>query len=214
MTTFNYPKPVSKLLTLGDCRRMRRWPDYLALGIGPQHVPDLVRLIQDEELNRAVPQSLEVWAPVHAWRTLGQLRADTAIEPLMALLEQIDENYEQWIGEELPEVFGLIGPAAVPRLGECLATPHGGMWAQITAAYALAEIGHRHPEARDECVTALSRGLENFASQHPGLNGFLISNLVHLKAVEAAPLVEKAFAANRVDPSILGDWADVQARLR
>jgi hypothetical protein len=213
MTEFDYPEPVSKLLTQGDCRGMRQWPDYLALGIGPEHVPDLVRMIQDDELNHADPHSLEVWAPVHAWRTLGQLRAETAIEPLMGLLEQIDEDYEKWIGEELPEVLGLIGPAAVPSLGECLATPHDGMWAQIVAAYALAEIGNHHPEARDECVTALAKGLENFESQHPGLNGFLIHNLVGLEAVEAAPLMEKAFAANCVDIEILGDWQDVQIRL-
>jgi hypothetical protein len=71
MTDFEYPKPVSRLLTMGDCRGMRQWPDYLALGIGPEHVPDLVRMIQDEELTQADSQSLEVWAPVHAWRTLG-----------------------------------------------------------------------------------------------------------------------------------------------
>jgi hypothetical protein len=80
-----YAEAVSRLLTVGDCRGMRRWPDYLALGIGPEHVPDLVRMIQDDELSQADPQSLEVWAPVHAWRTLGQLRAETAIEPLMGL---------------------------------------------------------------------------------------------------------------------------------
>lgn len=213
MTDSDYPASVLKLLTMGDCRRLRKWPDYLALGIGPEHVADLVRMIQDDELNHADPQSLEVWAPVHAWRTLGQLRAETAIEPLMGLLEQIDEDYEQWIGEELPEVLGLIGPAAVPRLGECLTTPHDGMWAQTTAAVALAEIGNRYPEVRDACVTALVKGLENFASQGQGLNGFLISSLVDLKAVEAAPLMEKAFAADCVDILILGDWEDVQIRL-
>jgi hypothetical protein len=131
----------------------------------------------------------------------------------MGLLERIDEDYEEWIGEELPEVLGLIGPAAVPRLGECLTIPHDGMWAQITAALALREIGNRHPVARDECISALSKGLESFTSQDPGLNGFLISSLVDLKAVEAAPLMEKAFAADCVDLLILGDWEDVQISL-
>jgi len=68
MADFDYTEPVSKLLTLGDCRQMRQWPDYLALRIGPEHIPDLIRMIQDEELNQADSESLEVWAPVHAWR--------------------------------------------------------------------------------------------------------------------------------------------------
>jgi len=213
MTDSDYPEPVSRLLTLGQCRRMDNWSDYLALGIGPEHISDLIRMMQDDELNQADSQSLEVWAPVHAWRALGQLRAEAAIDPLIGLLEQIDEDYEQWIGEEIPEILGMIGPVAVPKVAKCLATPHEGMWAQTTASFALAEIGNRHPEARDDCVSALTRGLENYAAHDPGLNGFLISNLVDLEAVEAAPLMQKAFAANQVDISIMGDWEDVQIRL-
>ena len=51
MTNSDYPEPVSSLLTLGACREMRQWPDYLALGMGPQHIADLIRMVQDDELN-------------------------------------------------------------------------------------------------------------------------------------------------------------------
>lgn len=74
MTNLGYPEPVFRLLTLGECRRRERWRNYLVLSIGPDRIPDLIRMMQDEELNRADSQSLEVWAPVHAWRALGQLR--------------------------------------------------------------------------------------------------------------------------------------------
>ena len=114
MTESTYPSPVSKLLTLGDCREVRGWPDYLAIGLGPAHVPDLIRMALDEELYRAGPDSLDVWAPVHAWRALGQLRAEAAAEPLTRLLVRIVEFDDEWVGEELPQVFGMIGPAAVP----------------------------------------------------------------------------------------------------
>ena len=53
MTEFDYTAPVSDLLTLGDCREMRIWPDYLALGIGPEHISDLIRMVEDNELNWA-----------------------------------------------------------------------------------------------------------------------------------------------------------------
>lgn len=213
MTNLGYPEPVAKLLTLGDCREMRQWPDYLALGIGPQHVPDLIRMVEDVELNQADSLSLEVWAPVHAWRTLGQLRAEAAIEPLIGLLEQIDEEYDEWIGEEVPKVLGMIGPLAIPKLSECLFTPHEGIWAQSLAGNALATIGSRHPEVRDECIATLTKALEGFSSQDRALNAFLISDLIDLKAIEAALLMEKAFASDRVDLSIPGDWEDVQIQL-
>ncbi len=213
MADFDYTEPVSRLLTLGDCRQMRQWPDYLALGIGPEHIPELIRMAEDKELHWADSESLEVWAPVHAWRALGQLRAEAAIEPLIGLLEQIDEEYDEWIGEEIPEVLGMIGPSAMPKLSECLFAPHEGIWAQSLVGNALVELGKHHPEVRDGCVATLTRALEGFAAQDQALNAFLIGNLIDLKAVEAAPLMEKAFAANRVDPSIPGDWEDVQVQL-
>jgi hypothetical protein len=45
------------------------------------------------------------------------------------------------------------------------------------------------------------------------MNSYLISSLINLRAVEAAPLMEEAFAANHVDISIVGDWEDVQIEL-
>jgi hypothetical protein len=67
-------------------------PDYLALGLGPEHIPDLIRMATDEELNQADSESLKVWANVHAWRVLGQLRAAAAIEPLFSLLHRTDDD--------------------------------------------------------------------------------------------------------------------------
>lgn len=213
MTEFDYTTPVSDLLTLGDCREMRVWPDYLASGIGPEHIPDLIRIVEDDELNRADSDSLEVWAPAHAWRALGQLRAEAAVEPLTRLLCRIDEFHDDWVREEVPDVFGMIGSSAIPALTDYLLDPLHGLWARTAAAHGLAEIGKRHPEARDDCVAALTQMLEGFADHDPTLNGFAISYLVDLKGIEAAPVMERAFAADGVDISILGDWEDAQIEL-
>src|SRR5437763_14037853 len=66
------------------------------------------------------------------------------------------------------------------------------------------EIGMTQAEARDECVAALTGQLEQFAENDPEMNGFLVSNLIDLKAVEAAPAIERAFAAGCVEPGIAG----------
>jgi hypothetical protein len=212
MTNLDYTEPVSKLLTLGDCREMREWPDYLVLGISPEHVPDLIRMVQDDALNQADSDSLEVWAPVHAWRALGQLRAEAAVEPLLGILWRTD-NEDEWVGEEVPVVLGMIGPAAVSSIANYLADPLNGLWPRLAAGQALVEISQRHPETWADCVAVLTSSLDGFRTHNPTLNAFLISFLVDLKATEAAPLMEKAFAAKRVDISIVGDWEDAQIQL-
>jgi hypothetical protein len=111
-----YTFPVNQLLALGDVRDETHWPDYLAYGLDTSHILELIRMGTDEELQWADSESVEVWAPVHAWRALGQLRAEAAIEPLLGLLKNIDEEDDDWADTELPKVFGLIGPAAIPAL--------------------------------------------------------------------------------------------------
>lgn len=82
----SYPSPVDKLLTYGDARLgADSWPNYLELGFGPEHIPDLIRMATDEALNTAETEDMAVWVPTHAWRTLGQLRAEAAIKPLLIL---------------------------------------------------------------------------------------------------------------------------------
>lgn len=70
MSTTSYPSPVDKLLTLGDCRNFRDWLNYLELGLSAEHINDLIRMATDADLNWADSDSLEVWAPIHAWRAL------------------------------------------------------------------------------------------------------------------------------------------------
>lgn len=207
----SYSSPVSELLTLGDCRDFREWPNYLDLGLRSEHVPELIEMATDEELNWADSESLEVWAPVHAWRALGQLRAVPAIEPLLHLFHELEDS--DWVGEELPHVYGMIGRDAIPALARYLDDVSHGLWPRVTAATSLERIAAGDPSARSECVTILSRQLERFTENDPILNGFLISYLVDLRAVEAAPVMERAFAAGRVDLSIRGDWEDVQVDL-
>jgi hypothetical protein len=207
----SYSSPVSELLTLGDCRDFREWPNYLDLGLSSEHVPELIEMATDQELNWADSESLEVWAPVHAWRALGQLRAVAAIEPLLVLFRELEDS--DWASDELPEVYGMIGREAIPALARYLDDASHGLWPRVTAAFSLERIAAGDPSARDECATILSRQLERFTKNDPTLNGFLISYLANLRTVEAAPVMERAFAADRVDLSILGDWEDAQVRL-
>jgi hypothetical protein len=84
---------------------------------------------------------------------------------------------------------------------------------KMKAGRILEEVGKSHPEARDECVALLSKGLERAESNAPDVNGFLVDNLLNLHANEAAGVIERAFAGGFVDDSIVGTWHDVWHQL-
>ncbi|MBI5565363.1 MAG: hypothetical protein HY870_10720 [Chloroflexi bacterium] len=188
-STIPYTPPVDRLLTYGDARNLILQPGYLELGFEPEHIPDLIRMATDPHLNWADSDSLEVWAPIHAWRALGQLHAEAVSVPLQRLFDELDAN--EWILEEMPDVYGQIGPAAIPALTGYLAQAGHLLFSYVAAAACLREIGRQQPAVRAECASLIVRHLAQFAANDPTLNGCLISDLIDLKAVEAAPLMAR-----------------------
>jgi len=209
----SYQPPVDKLLTYGESNLMKpdEWPDYREMGIGPEHIPDLIRMATDEELNEADSESREVWAPIHAWRALGQLRAVEAVEPLLGLFDRLE--YDDWVNEELPSVFGMVGPAALPILAEYIADLSHNDSSRISAIAGIENIGKRWPDARGESIALLEERLKRFEENEPDVNGFIVEALVELGAREAIPVIEQAFDEGYVDPMVMGDWDDVQVEL-
>lgn len=208
-----YRPPVESLLTYGESDRITpdAWPDYQELGMGPEQIPELIQMATDEALNRAAAESPEVWAPLHAWRALGQLRAVEAVEPLLELFDRLEDD--DWVHEELPIVFSLIGPAALPTLATYLADLSHPDSSRISVIISIEKIGKRWPDARGEALVILEERLERFEENDPDVNAFLVEALVELGAKEAAPLIERAFAQGYVDLMVMGDWEDVQVEL-
>jgi hypothetical protein len=95
----DYEGPVHKLLALG---KPLDSTNYQHLGIDKGHVPALIDMAKDMGLHQAHEDSAEVWAPVHAWRALGQLGAEEAIEPLTDLLRLVDEIGDDFGSQDLP----------------------------------------------------------------------------------------------------------------
>lgn len=214
MTVQPYTHPVSQLLQYGGVQ-FRQYPDYLALGFTDKHIPELIRLMQDEfddyDENDA---SKTCWAaPVHAWRTLAQLKAEAAIPVFLSLLYEIDEKDNDLACEEFPELLAMIGPVAIPKLQRYLHNEQHGLYARVTAAHALKKIANSHPEARLSCIECLEKTLLFYRSNDENLNGLLISYLVDLQSIESLPLIRKVFAENCVDLQIVGDREDVEISL-
>ena len=187
------------------------WPDYRELGVGPEQVPLLVRILFDEDLLWADSDTPEVWVPVHAWRALGQLRAPEAAEPLAELLASGED--EDWIREEVPRALGIIGRPALAPAARVLDDSDADESVRIAAADAVRLIAEADPGVRDEAVAVLVRRLGKWYRQDDGLNASLIDYLVELGVREAAPVMEEAFAGGGVDLMVRGDWEDIQVDL-
>lgn len=216
--THSFPKdfsaPVLALISLGEkSARVSQWRNYLELGLTVEHVPELLRIldnITDFWPEVDVFNAPESYAPIHAWRALGQLKAELAIPSLVRLIVWNEDENADWIMEDIPAVLGMIGPASIPPLRDYLLKPDKFEWASVTMAHSLAEIGNQNPEYRNACLDALQASLEQYADNGETINAFLIDYLAELKAVEAAPLVERAYQADAVDISVLGDFEDFQ----
>ncbi len=219
MTLESYTEPVSRLLTYGDCRKITgEWPDYVAeLELSDEHIPELIKMMTDPVLANLDSDRIEVWAPVHAWRSLGQLGAEEAIEPLIQLCLQDDGD--EWLHSEIPDVFGMIGPAAIQPIktvleqGSALHTFNDQTVAYATLIDGLKEMSLRHPEQAEECIASLVTGLEHYESNDQFVNACFIDSLIDLKVVSAAPLIEEVFGSGRVDEFMVGTWPYVQVQL-
>lgn len=217
--TNTYIEPVSTLLKLG--RPETAWQDYSVFGIKREDIPELLRLVQDNEIRFLEPpkdfpddEDFPDWyAQIHAWRALAQLKAEEAIPVMLGILRQIDEDDDDWLSSDAHLIFGLIGPAAIESLKRYLADENNPTYARSTTGSSLAEIGKRYPEERERCIQGIAAVLEKYATNDEGLNGFLIGDLIDVKAVDQIDLIKKAFEANAVDEMINGDVEDVQIEM-
>jgi hypothetical protein len=206
----SYDAPVNVLFDL-PAPHSGMWLDYVEHGIGPAHVEDLVRMATDTDLLWADMHTPESWAPVHAWRALGQLRSANAVDPLVALLPLVDRD--DWIASELPSVFERIGAPSIGALTVYVENERNGRFDRAVAAEALARIARADGAHRGAVVETLAAVLSRYATNDPLLNSLVMGCLVDLDAVEKASIMESVFASGRFDLRQMGDWEDVQIEL-
>lgn len=210
------PPPLDRLFTFGDAEfgTKKEMPDYVGqLGLTREHVPALVEIVWLWEDEDSLPDGPAGSASIHAWRALGQLRAVEAVEPLLDMQNRLAEERDDWYLGEFAEVFGQIGPPAIPALAEHLANTLNTEFPRVSTADGLFQIAKRHPESRDEVVGVLGRQIARCEEGVYDLNGFLVSHLVELKATETAEAIERAFAAQVVEDDICGTWGRVRQDL-
>ncbi len=181
------------------------------LAFGQEAVGPLIGVATDEDLNWADQEGPEVWAPLHAVRLLGTLRAAEAVEPLLDLLEMDDD----WMRETVPLSLGKIGEPTIAPARARVLDPDQELWVRAHSADALKHVGLDHPQTRAVVVAALVKQLDQTqfeTADEDMLNGVVIGHLADLKAVEVMPAIQRAFEEDRVDPSMIA-LDDVRRKL-
>ncbi len=213
---------LERLKRHGDGRKECHWKNFdfnyvTEYGLTSQDVPGLLNCAE-EWLEDFDEDDETAWGPVHAWRALAQLRSEEAIEPLMKMQEELNDSNDDWYLEEFPHVWGMIGEAAIDPLSRYLADDRNGEFPRRAAISGLREMARYHPETRDQAVEILTTELAKERSpetddENGRLNGSFLAALLDLNAAESAETIERAFAANVIDPTIAGDWGNVRKKL-
>ncbi|RUL88120.1 hypothetical protein [Tautonia sociabilis] len=214
--SLGYEPPLDRLLRLGDLDLGDEWRDYRALGIGPEHLPELIRMATDAELVTLADEEdadeAASWGPPHALRAIAQLGAVEAVGPVLEGLSRLVDLDDLWV-EDLGDAMAQIGPGAIPSCAAYLADESRGEHCRIIVSEAIAKIAAAHPDARGTCIEIIAGQLAKHEEGARELNGFLVSALIDLKAVAEAPTIEAAFQAGCVAPAIAGDWPEVRFQL-
>lgn len=205
----DYKPPVAKLLHLGepvDYSHTDR--NYLEMGFTETHIPELIRMMKDEDLMDAPGESDEVWAGLHAWRTLAQLRAVAAIPDLIDMFELSSED--DWVMAEIPDILGFLGPEALEPLNQALDEDRFDSHGKNSMVGAFEQIYSHYPETREQSVQILREKLRHSEKYDGDLNGFIVNALIDLEATddETLAVIKAAFDRDHVDTMIIGDWED------
>ncbi|CAE6868212.1 hypothetical protein R69746_08239 [Paraburkholderia aspalathi] len=189
------------------------WHEYLHAGFDESYVPDLIRILGDESVHESEFAGTAM-ASIHVWRILAELKAVEAIPALISLLPRTDDTFDDWTGEELPDVFSKIGPVSLEAIELYARDTRNGDSSRICSFRLISKIGCVHLEQRARCIEILTDMLRAYETNDDTINAFLISSLSDLGALESFDLVREAYQRNRVDLMIQGDAHEAERHFK
>ena len=209
LMTLVYLTPVKIILQLGEPKDIDNWPDYIEYGFNKTHIQELIGLLSSNDL-WSHKDDKEAWGGVHAWRVLGQLKANEAIEPLFDFIHRNDDD---WSHTEIPRVLEMFGLSVFEPSKAFLKDPSKNKWARIIAAEAITSVAQSYPQYREDSIQIFGEELKKYKINDISFNAFLILGLVKLQSYDYLKEIKDAFEARCVDGMLMGDWEDVQVEL-
>lgn len=205
----SYPPRPRKLLKLGwkaDEKALRarvgraaNWKPF---------IPDLERMVLDGGLLSGWPAEPPSWAPLHALRLLGHLRAHQSAGRLLALMDW--EN--DWLSDLLPSVWAKMGPRAAEPLWAYIRDRRHNPEQRGNVMIGLQRLAEKHRPYRREVVNGLSQLLDEAPDEDGTANAYTAHVLSELRDVEALPALRRAYDEDRINLEIM-TWDDVMVRM-
>jgi hypothetical protein len=203
-----YLPPIAQLLAAGSAGNTAVEAEILRGAQGKVLIPELIQLAFDP----ALPAN---GASARAVALLRALRDAQAAE-LGELSVWLDRATGDWRNELLTQHCGKVGGYTTPELESIAADTQYSVYIRSSATESLAERAERQPTQREHIIafmrTLLTRPEADTAGEEMFV-GLLIGNVLDLDARELYPEIQRAFAEDRVDTSILS-LLDVHDRWR
>jgi Protein of unknown function (DUF1186) len=216
MSNNKYSEPLQFLFTLPEDPFDYEDYDFLALGITTEHIPELAKLVLDEQFYLEDPED-EEWLYPHlfAYRALAQLKTEEAIDAIIqGILCWTDSDWFEWFSMPMSKILGEIGELAVPALGRLLQSKAADEQVLIMTTEYLTAIVDRNPASRDLCVAILTEQLKKGHENSSMVNGFIVAALTSdMRALESVAEIEAAYKAGCVNKKVMGDWNHAQVYL-
>lgn len=197
----SYSPPIAELLEWGnDLKKYHDFADEQEYLHWKNFIPALTRMALDPGLLKGWPSENASWAPWHAIHTLGNLQAWESA-PALAELADLEDD---WLSDHLPHIWADMGREAEPILWMILddrsaLAKHRGL-----AAEGLYMMTDDNEVLHNKVVRGFEKILQNEMTFDPTLNGYLISFLRSMEALDQASLaIQKAFDQGRVDPDLI-----------
>lgn len=197
----SYPAPVNELLDWGDdLTKSHEFEDETEYMQWRKHIPALTRMALDPGLLHGWPSEPASWAPWHAIHMLGMLEAWESA-PALAPLADMEND---WLSDHLPHIWADMGVEVEPSLWTILEDASASTKQRGLAAESLRILAEDDEAMESKVVRGFQKILQNDSRFNPTLNGYLISFLINMAALEQVEeTVNAAFEAGRVDLKIV-----------
>ncbi|WP_130733224.1 hypothetical protein [Flavobacterium sp. J27] len=174
---------VKKLEEIGETSFDRRWPNYVKrLNLKKKDSKILIEIISSSNLSLITDGALkEQFAPMHAWRALGQLQAKDTIKTLLAALIDLKNEEAFWFRIELPKVMKLIGNESIKPLTVFLKNNKNRWDDKLIVVKGLIEIAIQYPESKNSIETIINALLKKYKSNDFSFNACLLNEFFKLK---------------------------------
>lgn len=173
---------LNKLSEFGITSFDKIWPDYIKeLDLKKTDAKTLIQIIASSDLSVITTgASMEQFAPMHAWRALGQLHSKESIETLLNSLIEKKNQEAFWYRIELPNVIKQIGGEAIKQLEVFLKNEQ--TWEdKVIIINGLVEIALKDQEYKNQVEEIISEILKKYKKNDFAFNASILNAIFKLK---------------------------------